>query len=115
MEESLFAQGLRAVTHGSKEVSFRGFPLSASQVERLCTALRQGAAQLRVLDLRECELGCDGATKLAESLVGNGTLRELLLSRNSIGNRGADALSKFLSSDDALDSLDLDGASCAVV
>ena len=52
------------------QVSFRGFPLSASQVERLCTALRQGAAQLRVLDLRGAVVGLRCTAAVAARMDG---------------------------------------------
>ena len=74
-------------------------------------AYLQSANQLQHLDLSYNSIGDEGAEALSKSLSSLIALQHLILSYNSIGDEGAEALSKSLSSLIALQHLYLSGNS----
>jgi len=79
-----------------------------------CAFVRTWAGRLVVAKLLDCELGDEGAAEVAQLLKGRqganaaSALRELSLSANRIGNRGAKELAEALPTCDSLERLLLD-------
>ena len=73
----------------------------------LSTFLKSKSCCLKMLDLDQTNIDCDGADSLAAGLSNNLTLKQLSLSGNSIGDEGIDTLVSCLPKCRKLEELDL--------
>ena len=58
--------------------------------------LLEGTCSLTELDLSYCGIGEDGACRLARAICANSTLKNLVLARNRLGERGVKELVESL-------------------
>lgn len=72
------------------------------------------STSLRLLDVRNCELGAEGVAVLADAVARCPSLRELNVSGNSMGVAGAQALADALAQD-GVQSFQLHPRLCVVI
>lgn len=66
--------------------------LGSEGLSALSLSLASNRAQVAVVNLRRCNIGCEGAAALAEALHSNSTITSIDLSHNLISDVGAAAL-----------------------
>lgn len=77
---------------GLKELALSNNDLGEAGVRALCAALRDAAPQLEVLRLETCGLTAANCAELAEVVASTGSLKELHLGDNLLGDAGLAAL-----------------------
>jgi Ran GTPase-activating protein (RanGAP) involved in mRNA processing and transport len=93
--------GGKAIAQNLPRSALADLNLSANNIGDVAVrALAQGlkVSRLRKLNLKECDVTCVGATALANGACTSPMLHELGLAGNSIGDDGAAAFGKVLSS-----------------
>ena len=79
--------------------------LSSNSVASLSSLLQQSVCQLRVLYIRECGIGGEGAVHLGTGLTNNHSLTTLEMDDNPIGDIGAAALGDMIRDNTVLETL----------
>jgi hypothetical protein len=88
-----------------RELRFAGVPLCTGACRVLGDCLARGDPALEMLRLIACGLKGPSVAALAQGLAINGTLHELDLACNSVGDRGAAAVAEALRANDSLQKL----------
>lgn len=96
-------------TMRSLDLSDNNLHGTIAQMKALCSALP--ASSLRHLNLSRCALGVHGSCSLFSALLGNSSLRTLLLAENEIKDSVDGPLAEFLEANCSLEVLDL-GYNC---